>query len=279
MGILNTTPDSFYAGSRAPDLASAVAMAREQQAAGAAVIDVGGESTRPGAARVDAQEQIRRVVPVVRAILDGLGAGGAGERRTPVLSVDTTSATVARAALDAGVEAINDVSAGLEDPGMLPLAAERGCGLILMHRALPPERDSYSDRYAAPPMSGDVVEQVRAFLRARAEAAIEAGVETARIMLDPGLGFGKTVEQNIALIRGIGSILSIGFPVLGAVSRKSFVGRIGEPGRETAHEERLPATIALGLALVSRGVRLLRVHDVGAHGQALRAWGAAEGGV
>ena len=162
----------------------------------------------------------------------------------------------------------------VETPGMFAVAAERECGLVLMHRVLPPDRDSYSDRYSAPPMTGDVVEQVRAFLLERASAAIDAGVERERIALDPGFGFGKTVGQNLELVRRIGEIVDLGFPVVAGVSRKSFVGRVSQPDRDTTPDERLPGTLALALALVDRGVRILRVHDVAAHAQALRTWRA-----
>lgn len=269
MGIINLTPDSFHAPSRTLDgqaaLAVGLAMARD----GAAMLDLGAESTRPGAARVDVQTQRSRLAAILEA--------SEQRERLPIpLSVDTTSAAVARYAVERGMHAINDVSAGLDDPDMLRVAAALGCGLVLMHRALPPEADAYSDRYTAPPMTGDVVADVRAFLLARADAAIDAGVEHDRIALDPGFGFGKTVEQNLELVRRIDQITSLGFPVLAGVSRKSFVGRISEPARDTTPQERLPGSIALALALVARGVRLLRVHDVAAHAHALRAWRAAQ---
>lgn len=269
MGVINMTPDSFHQASRAADGSLALALADRLSGEGASLLDVGAESTRPGAARIDARTQIDR--------LDHLLDATRGRITIP-WSVDTTLAPVAAHATARGASAINDVSAGLEDPAILGIAAERGCGLILMHRALPPDRDSYSDRYApgtaAPPMSGDVVAQVGSFLLERAGAAIDAGVDRERIALDPGFGFGKTVEQNIQLARRIGEIVDLGFPVVAGVSRKSFVGRISEPDRDTTPDERLPGTLAMGLALAERGVRVLRVHDVAAHARAIRAWRA-----
>lgn len=267
MGVLNMTPDSFHSPSRALDGSAALRAALRMCEQGATLLDVGAESTRPGAARIDARTQIDRIEQLLKASEDEVP-------RRVALSIDTTSARVAAYALGRGMHAINDVSAGLEDPGMFAVAAERECGLVLMHRVLPPDRDSYSDRYSAPPMTGDVVEQVRAFLLERASAAIDAGVERERIALDPGFGFGKTVGQNLELVRRIGEIVDLGFPVVAGVSRKSFVGRVSQPDRDTTPDERLPGTLALALALVDRGVRILRVHDVAAHAQALRTWRA-----
>ena len=267
MGVINMTPDSFHSPSRALDGSAALRAALRLCDEGAALLDVGAESTRPGAARIDATMQIDRIEHLLEATQN--------EHEIPrrvALSVDTTIARVASHALGRGMHAINDVSAGLEDPGMLAVAAERECGLVLMHRVLPPDRDSYSDRYLAPPMSGDVVSQVRAFLLERATAAIEAGVERERIALDPGFGFGKTVEQNLELVRRVDEIVDLGFPIVAGVSRKSFVGRIAQPDRDTTPDERLPGTLALALALADRGVQVLRVHDVAAHAQALRMW-------
>lgn len=269
VGIVNLTPDSFHPPSRAEHADQAVAASRSMLDDGAAMIDVGAESTRPGARRIGSDDQIRRLEPFLRAWATRSDASALAP-----LSIDTTRADVADHALRLGAHAINDVSAGLEDPGMFRLVARAGCGLILMHRALPPDADSYSDRYSTPPMTGDVVDQIRAFLLARADAATNAGVRPDRIALDPGLGFGKTVEQNLDLIRRMDEIVALGFPVLAGVSRKSFVGRVGVPARTTTPEERLPGSIALALALASRGVHLLRVHDVRDHAQALAAWRA-----
>ncbi len=266
MAILNVTPDSFSDGGDLPTPQAASEAARRAITDGADMLDVGGESTRPGSARIDADEQIRRIVPAIRAIRDaGIGAP---------ISVDTTLASVAQAALDAGADAINDVSAGREDPAMFALAAERGAGLILMHRLAPPGDDRYSDRYDAPPdySNGGVVEVVRRFLEDRIDAAMKAGVDRAAIAIDPGLGFGKSVEQNFELIGAMDRFVETGLPVLGAASRKSFIGRV------TGVEEprlRVEGSIGAALAMHARGARLFRVHDVAAHARAFRAFEAA----
>ncbi len=187
------------------------------------------------------------------------------------ITVDTTLAPVARAALDAGADAINDVAAATEDDAMLALAADRACALILMHRLAPPAADRFSDAYDAPPAyPGGVVETVRGFLDARVRAAVRAGVPRSGIVIDPGLGFGKTVGQNLELIRRTGDLAPLGRPVLSALSRKSFVGRVGL-GRDSTPAERLPATLALSVLHLQAGARLFRVHDVAEHRQALDA--------
>lgn len=268
MAILNATPDSFSDGGAHLDPAAALEAATRFLSDGADLIDIGGESTRPGATRVSERTQIGRVVPVIRAIRDaGL--------LVPI-SVDTTRAAVAEAALDAGADAINDVSGGEEDPGMVDLAAARGCGLVLMHRLRPPERDAYSDRYDAgdEPVYGDVVGTIRSALLAKAESAMRRGVSRGSLVLDPGLGFGKTVEQNLALVRGTRELASCGFPLLGAASRKSFVGRASMgPGDADppGAEDRLGGSIACSVAQLFGGVRMFRVHDVGEQARALRA--------
>ncbi len=271
MAIINLTPDSFHAPSRAESVERAVDAALLAVSAGASILDLGAESTRPGAKPVPAPEQAARLLPVIRRIREAPGDLG----RAP-LSIDTTSAAVARECLDAGASAINDVSAGEGDPAMFALAAQRGCGLVLMHRLRRPEADQFSDSYDAPPVYGDVVEDVRAYLGGRARRAIEAGVNPEAIVLDPGLGFGKSVEDNLRLVRALPRLADLGFPLLGALSRKSFVGRVSLE-RDSAPEERLAGTLAMNLALVRNGVRLLRVHDVEAHAQALRACRALEG--
>lgn len=269
MGILNATPDSFFDGGVHRDPGRAAAAAGRMADAGADVLDVGGASTRPGAEPVAARAQIERVVPVIRAI----GAAGIG---LPI-SIDTTSSAVAAAALDAGATIVNDVSGGTDDERIIALAAERGCGLVLMHRLVPPDADRYSDRYERPPSyAGGVVEAVRGALAARLAAATAGGVRRGQIVLDPGLGFGKTVEQNLALIRGTGQLLRAGCPILSAASRKSFVGRAGLE-RDSAASERLGASIACSVAHLHAGARLFRVHDVGEQAAALRvAWALLE---
>ncbi len=270
MAILNATPDSFFDGSRVGDVASAVERADGFVREGAAMLDIGGESTRPGSAAVSVEEQIERTLPIIRAIRS---AGGA-LRRIPI-SIDTTRSEVAEAALDGGADVVNDVSAGRDDPAMLELVGSRGAGLILMHRVRPASEDAYSDRYERPPMEGDVVAHVRRFLKERALAAMEAGVEREAIVLDPGLGFGKSVEQNLELIRRTGELADLGYPVLSGLSRKSFVGRVQTGGGESDAGERLAGTLAMSLMHVMAGARLLRVHDVGEHGGAIRAGIAA----
>jgi len=251
MGILNVTPDSFSDGGAYADSTAAADHACGMVSAGAAIIDVGGESTRPGARRVEAAEQIDRVVPVVEAL----------RRRSSVpVSVDTTRAAVARAALDAGADIVNDVSAGLEDEAMLPLAASRGCGLVLMHRLRPPDEDCWSDAYEQDPdYGGDVVSAVRTWLLGRAEAAARAGVGPDAICLDPGLGFGKSVPQNWQLIAGTASLLAMGYPLLAAASRKSFLGAVTGIER-AADRDAVSAVVAAVQA--AAGVRIFRVHDI-----------------
>ncbi len=259
MGILNATPDSFSDGGRFVDVGAGVGQAELMAAQGADIIDVGGESTRPGAERVGAAEQIRRTEPLVREIRAALGDRVA-------ISIDTTLAPVAEAALEAGATIVNDVSAGLEDPGILGLAAERGAGLVLMHRLRPPDTDRFSNAYARDerPEYDDVVREVGACLRDRIAAAEAAGVASAAIVADPGLGFGKTVEQNLELIRRTDELVAmLGRAVLSGVSRKSFVGVASGLGDGSEPGERLAGTIGLSVAHVLRGASVLRVHDVG----------------
>ncbi len=266
IAILNLTPDSFSDGGALLTVDAALDAARRAINEGADALDLGGESTRPGAARVPPDEQIRRVVPVVRAVRDaGL---------TIPTSIDTTIASVAEAAINAGVDAINDISAGRDDAAMFALAASRGAGLILMHRLRAPEDDQYSDRYSTPPSYGDVVRDVRDFIRDRAERALSAGVSRESIVVDPGLGFGKSVEQNMELIRRSEELAALGYPVLSGLSRKSFIGRVAANGGEPAPApQRDAASIAFGIAHMLHGARLFRVHAVRAHREALdSAW-------
>lgn len=262
LAILNITPDSFADGGKLLNPHTALLAARDAIANGADALDIGGESTRPGADRIPAQEQLSRILPVIRAIRDaGL---------TIPISIDTTLAPVAKAALHAGADAINDVSAGLEDPDLFPLAASTGSGLILMHRLLPPNRDQYSDRYDTPPTYPDVLASVRDFLQSRLNAALDAGIHPDSILLDPGLGFGKTPTQSLELIRRNLELATLGRPILSALSRKSFVGRVSLD-RESAPSERLPGTLALSTAHLLAGASLFRVHDIPEHRQALNA--------
>ncbi|MEY5032833.1 MAG: dihydropteroate synthase, partial [Planctomycetota bacterium] len=224
---------------------------------GATIIDIGGESTRPGAARISPEEQVRRVVPVIARLRSRSGVA---------ISVDTTSAVVADAALEAGADAVNDVSAGCEDREMFALVARRGAGLVLMHRLAPPGDDSYSDRYAEPPIYDDVVREVASFLLMRAELATAAGVARECIALDPGLGFGKSVAQNYELLARTSELAALGMPVLVGASRKSFLGAV--TGRSDP-EQRIIGSVVAAVAAYGGGARIIRAHDVGAHREAL----------
>jgi dihydropteroate synthase len=244
MGVVNVTPDSFSDGGRFLDPGAAVAHGLRLAAEGAAILDVGGESTRPGAAPVPVEEELRRVLPVV----EGLGAAGTGAR----VSIDTSKAAVARAALDAGASYVNDVTALRGDAAMAGLVADRGVDCCLMHMLGEPRTMQDDPRY------DDVVADVKAFLEARLAFAVDAGVAEERITLDPGIGFGKTLEQNLELLRRLGEIVALGRPVMVGTSRKSFLGRL--TGREV--DERLAGTIATNVLAFARGASLFRVHDV-----------------
>jgi dihydropteroate synthase len=257
MGVVNITPDSFSDGGQFADQEDAARYALQLVDEGATVIDVGGESTRPGAARVSAEEQVRRVVPVIARIR---------ARSNVAISVDTTLAEVAEAAIEAGADIVNDVSAGTEDSAMFRLAARTGAGLVLMHRLHAPGDDSYSDRYAQPPAYGDVVRDVGNFLLARAEMAMAAGVARESIAIDPGLGFGKSVAQNYELLARTSELAALGFPVLVGASRKSFLGAV--TGR-TDPEQRIIGSVVAAVAAYGGGARVIRAHDVGAHREAL----------
>ncbi len=257
MGVVNITPDSFSDGGQFADQEDAARFALQLVDEGATVIDVGGESTRPGAERVDAEEQVRRVVPVIARIR---------ARSNVAISVDTTLAEVAEAAIEAGADIVNDVSAGTEDSAMFRLAARTGAGLVLMHRLHAPGDDSYSDRYTQPPAYGDVVRDVANFLLARAEMAMAAGVARESIAIDPGLGFGKSVAQNYELLARTSELAALGFPVLVGASRKSFLGAV--TGR-TDPEQRIIGSVVAAVAAYGGGARVIRAHDVGAHREAL----------
>ena len=267
MGILNATPDSFSDGGVHLDPVRAAEAGVAMVEAGATILDVGGESTRPGAERVDVDHQIARVVPVISELR--------GRRITEriAITVDTTRAAVADAALAAGADAINDVSAGTEDPEMLALAADRGVGIILMHRLRPPDQDVYSDRYETPPAYEDVVSDVREHLLSRVAAAIEAGVDSSMIAVDPGLGFGKSVAQNLALLRGLHRLVGDGRPVLVGASRKSFLGALTGAKDPV---DRDGESVAAAIEAWRRGAAVLRVHDVAVHQRAIRIAEAIE---
>jgi len=250
MGIVNVTPDSFSDGGVHLDPDSAVAAARRMVEDGAAIVDVGGESTRPGHEPVGLDEELRRVLPVLER-LEGM----------PV-SIDTSKAEVARRALALGAELVNDVTALRADAAMAGVVAESGAYVCLMHWDRQPDYD-------------DVVGDVAAFLEARLRFAVEAGVGEDRIVLDPGIGFGKTVEQNFELVRRLPELVAIGRPVLVGFSRKSSLGRIlGDPSAKTGP---LAASVAAAVAAYERGATILRVHDVREHVEALTVAAAVAG--
>lgn len=257
MGIVNATPDSFSDGGQFANAEEAAQYALQLVDEGAAIIDVGGESTRPGATRVDAEEQVRRVVPVIARIRS---------RSSVAITVDTTLAAVAEAALEAGADAVNDVSAGVEDPGMFALVARTGAGIVLMHRLVAPGSDQYSDRYTEAPAYDDVVREVAGFLLMRAELATGAGIARESIAIDPGLGFGKSVAQNFELLARTSELAALGYPVLVGASRKSFLGAVS--GR-TDPEQRIIGSAVAAVAAYGGGARIIRAHDVGAHREAL----------
>jgi dihydropteroate synthase len=243
MGVLNVTPDSFSDGGRFLDREAAVAQARELVAAGADILDVGGESTRPGATEVPLQEELDRVVPVVEAIAD-LGV--------PV-SVDTRKAAVMREAVAAGAGMINDVSALSHDPEALATAAELGVPVCLMHMQGTPETMQDDPRY------DDVVAEVKAYLEDRANRCLEAGIDPDNIVLDPGIGFGKTVDHNLALLHHLGALRELGYPLLVGTSRKSLVGKV----LDRDLDERIYGDAAVVAWSVSHGAAVVRVHDAG----------------
>jgi dihydropteroate synthase len=241
MGIVNVTPDSFSDGGEFLEAEAAISHGRHLAAEGAEILDVGGESTRPGAAAVDAEEEMRRVLPVIEALT------GEGLR----VSVDTSKASVAERALAAGAEIVNDITA-LGDLDMAPLCAERGCGLILMHMKGTPRTMQEN------PVYEDVTREVRDFLAERVARAVDAGVAEERIWVDPGIGFGKTTDHNLELIERLGELRELGRPVVLGASRKSFLGRL--TGREV--DERLGGSLATAVIGMARGADVLRVHDV-----------------
>lgn len=243
MGIVNVTPDSFSDGGRFLDPEAAIDHGLRLAEQGADLLDVGGESTRPGAEPVSAGEELRRVMPVVAVLC---------ERASVPVSIDTSKAAVAREALAAGAEVVNDVTALRTDPAMLPLVAETGCGVCAMHMQGTPRSMQRNPTY------DDVVAEVLDYLRARRDVLAGAGVDPARIALDPGIGFGKTTEHNLALLRHAGRLHELGCPVVVGHSRKRFIGQLlGDPETDRTH-----GTIAVAVALARRGVQVLRVHDV-----------------
>lgn len=260
MGVVNVTPDSFSDGGRFAGAQAAVAQGRALAAGGADILDIGGESTRPGAVEVPPAEEVARVVPVIAALAAQCG-------RTP-LSVDTRKAAVAAAALDAGAGIVNDVSALTFDPPLGALAAARRVPLVLMHAQGRPETMQADPRY------GNVLLDVYDWLAGRIAAAEAAGIPRSRIAVDPGIGFGKTLEHNLALLKGLSLFHGLGCPILLGASRKRFIGTLAN---EPEADRRGPGTLAVMLAAVAQGVQIHRVHDAAGARQALTLWQAVTG--
>jgi dihydropteroate synthase len=244
MGVVNVTPDSFSDGGLYFDATVAIAHGLELEAEGADILDIGGESTRPGAEPVDARAELDRVLPVI----EGLREGGTAAR----ISIDTSKAAVAAAALDAGAALVNDVTALRGDPAMAELVAARNVPCCLMHMLGEPRTMQVDPHY------DDVVSDIKAFLEERMAFAIAAGIAEERILIDPGIGFGKTVEHNLELLARLDELVALGRPVVIGTSRKSFLGRV--TGRSVS--ERLAATVATNVLAYERGARVFRVHDV-----------------
>jgi dihydropteroate synthase len=257
MGIVNATPDSFSDGGLAFTFEDAIKRAEGLVAEGADILDIGGESSRPGAVDVSIEEEIRRVIPVVAAL---------AQRTSVPISVDTTEPEVARLALDAGASIINDIRA-LEDPAMLALAAGSDAGVVLMHMQGNPRTMQINPQYV------DVLAEVLAFLTDRVERAERAGIARERIAIDPGIGFGKTAEHNLTLLRNLDHFASLGCAILIGTSRKRFLGSV--TGRDASG--RMIASVISSLAGCVRGAAVVRVHDVGAMVDAVKVWGEIEG--
>ncbi len=255
MGILNVTPDSFSDGGRLRSAEVAIAKGMQLVEQGADILDVGGESTRPGAAPVPRDEELRRAIPVVA----GLARQGA------IVSIDTRHAEVMAAALDAGARIVNDVSGLTHDAAALPLLVRRDCAIVLMHMLGTPQDMNSRAVY------GDVTGEVASWLSARVAACQAAGIDRARLALDPGLGFAKKAEHSLALLREVERLLALGLPLLVGASRKSFIGRLtARDGAMPAPDDRLAGSLAVALLMAQHGVRLLRVHDVAQTAQALK---------
>jgi dihydropteroate synthase len=257
MGVVNVTPDSYSDGGAFDDAAQAVGHGRRLAAEGAAILDIGGESTRPGADPVPAEEELERVLPVVAGLAD-----------VARVSIDTMKLAVAEAAVEAGASYVNDVSAFRHDPELAAFVADRDLDCCLMHMLGEPRTMQRDPRY------DDVVSDVKAFLTERMEAAVRAGVREERIQLDPGIGFGKTIEHNLELLRRLRELTDLGRPLVIGTSRKSFLGRI--TGRDVT--ERVHATVATCVMAYERGASIFRVHDVAAVADALKVTDATVAG-
>jgi len=260
MGIVNVTPDSFSDGGKYFAPARAVARGEQMAQDGADIVDIGGESTRPGARPVSAEDEIARVIPVIRGL----------RRKISIpISVDTTKAQVARAALDEGADLVNDISALGFDPAMAALVAREKVPVVLMHMQGTPRTMQHSPAYE------DVVEEVKSYLKGRVQFAVQAGVDAERIVVDPGIGFGKNLEHNLALLRGLAALAALGRPVLVGTSRKTFIGKL----LDAAPEERLEGSLAAAVATALAGANMVRVHDVKEAARALRIADALRFGV
>jgi len=260
MAVLNVTPDSFYDGGRRENINQAVADGIAMASSGADIIDIGGESTRPGAAEVSEAEELSRILPVIRELRK--------EVRLPI-SVDTYKSTVARAALDAGADVVNDISALRFDPAMVALVAREKVPVVLMHMQGTPRTMQSHPQYS------DVVREVRDFLAAQLYEAMDAGISSEGIIIDPGIGFGKTLDHNLQLLRGLPVLAALGSPLLVGVSRKAFIGKI----LNLEPDQRLEGSLAAAVGAVLAGANLVRVHDVGETSRALRVADALRFGV
>lgn len=259
MGIVNATPDSFSDGGSFLEPRAAVDHARALIEQGAAIVDVGGESTRPGAQPVGVAEELRRVRPVLEGIIAHVRAG-TGARANVQVSIDTTKSSVARTALGVGASLVNDVSALRADPEMAAVVAESGADCCLMHMLGAPGTRWPQPRYE------DVVDEVKSFLEERVAFAVGEGIDERRLLLDPGIGFGKTVDHNLQLLQRLDELVAMGPPVVIGTSRKSFIGRIGD---DPSGADRLGGTIATNVLALERGAQVFRVHDVAPLGEAL----------
>jgi dihydropteroate synthase len=250
MGVLNLSPDSFSDGGRHADTAAALGAAQAMAAAGAEIIDVGGESTRPGAAPVSAAPETDRVLPVIEGIKRRLGVR---------VSIDTMKADVARQAVDAGADLINDVTA-LGDPAMLPLAVDRGVPVVLMHMRGSPQTMQHDTHY------DDLLAELATFLRQRTETAVAAGLSDDKIMIDPGIGFGKSVEGNLTILKRLPELSRLGMPILVGASRKAFIGAV----LDLPVQDRLEGSLAVAAYASAQGAHVIRAHDVAATARAVR---------
>lgn len=279
MGIVNVTPDSFSDGGAFLEPGAAIAHARALVAEGADILDVGGESTRPGAEPVPAEEELRRVLPV----LEGIAASpiaDASRQPAPIVAIDTSKASVARAAISAGATIVNDVSALRGDPAMVEVVADSGVECCLMHMLGEPR--TMQGGVGGGPQYKDVVDEVKAFLEERLRFAVGEGVAEERVLLDPGIGFGKTVAHNLELLRRLDELSALGRPLVIGTSRKSFLGRIGADAAGLMEpldaRHRLAGTIVTNVLALERGASVFRVHDVAPLREALAVAAATLGG-